>query len=123
MVVILGILATGAIPSFRQIIRRTELKEVRNVVEAVISGARHYELKRGNLTTLTTASPDCWYALNVELPDNPFCTYAIVIVGGTGRRLNVYSPSAQWLYRYYLPRGPGAINGANPDAKYVQDLP
>lgn len=127
VVVILGILAIGAIPSFNQIIRRTELKEVRNVVEAVISGARYYELKHGTITTLPISDPDPdpdppWPALNVELPNNPVCAYEILPGGTTGKQLRV-SSGGVWLYTYDLPRGPGAINGVNPDARYVQELP
>lgn len=125
VVVILGILATGAIPSLRQIIRRTELKEVRSVVEAVISGARYYELKYGTITTLPlydSGTQKDWPALNVELPNNPVCAYEILDGGTTGKQLRVNSDGV-WLYTYDLPRGLGAINAGNSDAKYVRELP
>lgn len=121
-VVILGILATIAIPMFRQIIRRAQMKEVKNMVEAVISGAKYYEIKHGNISGLTTASPACWEALNVDLPDNPVCAYTIVAAGSTTRQLQV-STTDGLLYTYDLPDGPGTINDGNSDKKYVQDLP
>lgn len=125
VVVIVGILATIAIPGFRQIIRRYELEEVRHMFEATRAGAKDYDFRIG-IGNLPTAAPQCWEALNVNLPDNPICEYTIVAGGSTNRRLQVRSrPSGAWiwLYRYDLPNGPGAINGGNTDQKYIQDLP
>lgn len=120
VVVVLGVLATIAIPAYRMIIRRAELKEVKNTVELARAGAKYYDLKHG-ISGLTT--PGSLSTLKVDVPDDSECTYTIVDGGGGIRRLEVRRKSDNvLLYDYDLPDGPGSIKSTS-DARYLQDLP
>lgn len=119
IVIILAILAAIVTPAYNKVVRRSELKEVRTLVELTRAGARYYHGKYG-ITSITP--PANLSVLNVTVPPDAKCTYSIVSGGTTGRQLQVTSSNGL-LYTYDLPDGPGAINGVNPDARYVQDLP
>lgn len=124
IVVILGVLATVAIPAYRMIVRHSQLREVRNLVELTRAGARYYSNKHG-ITAIdpSKGQPAVWNSLRIDLPASPYCTYQITSPNATTRRLEVTRNSdGALLYTYDLPNGPGAVQ-ATTDARYLNDLP
>lgn len=120
IVVILAILAAVVVPAYNKVVRRSELKEVRTLVELTRAGAKYYHGKYW-ITSITT--PANLSVLNVTVPSDAKCTYSIVSGAGNTRILEVRRTSDNvLLYTYQLPNGPGVVQ-ATTDARYLEDLP
>lgn len=129
VLIIVSILAIGALPEFRRIMRRAEMGEVRGMVDSIRAGARQYVFKQGTIATLALSSDpppaDVWDQLNIDVDPNAVCAYTIVDLSIPARRWLQVDSSGDWLYRYELPDDSdgGDKNSSNADYRYIQDLP
>lgn len=123
IVVILGVLVTVAIPAYRRIIRRAELREVRNLLELTRAGARYYHLKYDITDIDTSEGQDAVFrSLRVDIPADSNCIYQIVAIGTTRQLQVIRRSDSALLYTYDLPDAGGSIQKTS-DERYLQDLP
>ena len=118
VMVILGIIASVALPGYSRIKKRMEYKEASGILELVRAGAKYYDLKYGIAALDPTAGP-LWTHLKIDDPPAANLGYAIV----AGPDLQISNTGGDVLYTYTLPDGPGATT-AEEDAAYLPaDLP
>ena len=91
VLVVIAIIASLAIPSFKGIIRNTYISEVYGMASLIISGARYYDFKYDFDNFDATDPSQYWGALNVNIPNNAKCRYEITGGAHATKLLTIYS--------------------------------
>lgn len=136
--IILGLIASIGWPVYNKMVKKARFKEVKIMVDLVISGAKVYDMKYGinsilinSETGFPSTQEERWDYLNIQLPPahERVCDYEIS-QGGSAVDLWVYSDPEKdgtkttKLYWYKLPYGNSQKYPKNPDSAYLPpDMP
>lgn len=100
VIIILGILATVALPNMKKIITRTQLKEVGSMVELIKSGSKYYNLKYGLNIFDTSDQATAWEVIKLDmLASVPGLTYTF---GTDAQGKYILASKGTTWYKYYF---------------------
>ncbi|MFH1645298.1 MAG: type II secretion system protein [Candidatus Omnitrophota bacterium] len=133
--IVLGIISSMGWPIYNKIAKKMRFKEVKIMVDLVISGAKVYDMKCGIAELLNYSEEDAWDEIDVVMPVGRewSCSYRIADADDSGVtdgniEFYIYSDPERdgskttLLYTYTLPYGGGVNDGANAgntDAAYL----